>query len=209
MKRKFLLADDHRIVRTGVKTLLESIYSNAEIDEAYDGKSILEKLKSEPYDLLIVDIQMPQTDTLSVIKYIRQYYPKLPVLVFSMSAERLYALQMLKAGAKGFLSKDASLDELKKAIDVVLNNRRYISIDVAEMLGNQSTFSKSDNPFDVLSVREQEIVALLLSGKAGNEIGKQLNIKLSTVSTHKARIFVKLNVSNFYELKELATIYKQ
>ncbi len=187
MSRKFLLADDHRIVRAGVKALLEDIYVGAEVEEAYDGPSIMEKLKELAFDLIILDIQMPDTDTAEIIRYVKKQFPEVPVLIFSMSSERLHALRMIKAGAKGFLSKDASLEDLKKAVEAVLHKKRYISADLVELLGQQSSHLKADNPFDTLSPREIEIVNMLLEGKTMTEICKLFAIKISTASTHKAQ----------------------
>lgn len=208
MGRKFLLADDHRIVRADVKVLLEDTYVGAEVSEAYDGPSVMKKLQEDVYDLIILDIQMPDADTPEIIRHIKQEMPDTPVLIFSMNSERLYALRMIKAGAKGFISKDAPLEELKKAIEAVLAKKRYISEDMAELLGRQSAHLKADNPFDTLSSRELEIVNMLLEGKSMTEISKTLDIKMSTASTHKARIFEKLNITNFFELKELEMIYR-
>jgi two-component system invasion response regulator UvrY len=124
-----------------------------------------------------------------------------------MSAENIYAKRFLKAGAKGFLSKDSSLDEIKKAFTLVLNNRKYISESFAEMLADDSFTGKPDNPFDKLSPREFEITKLLLTGQTISQISKTLNLQLSTVGTHKSRVFEKLSVTNILELKELANSY--
>ncbi|WP_152267324.1 response regulator transcription factor [Agriterribacter humi] len=207
MAKIFLLADDHKIVRKGVKILLESIYPGAEIQEAFDGDSVLIKLQSASYDLLMLDIQMPGTDTTALVKYIRIHYPELSILVFSMSAESIYAPIMLKAGAQGFLSKDAPLDILKIAIDQVLNKRNYISDSLSYTLIDQSSLLKTDNPFKTLSPREREIADLLLAGKTMPEICIQLEIKKSTAATQKSKMFKKLNISNFFELKELKGNY--
>jgi DNA-binding NarL/FixJ family response regulator len=207
MAKIFLLADDHKIVRKGVKILLESTYPGAEIQEAFDGDSVLIKLQSASYDLLMLDIQMPGTDTTALVKYIRIHYPELSILVFSMSAESIYAPIMLKAGAQGFLSKDAPLDILKIAIDQVLNKRNYISDSLSYTLIDQSSLLKTDNPFKTLSPREREIADLLLAGKTMPEICIQLEIKKSTAATQKSKMFKKLNISNFFELKELKGNY--
>jgi len=203
-----MLADDHAAIRAGVKTLLENIYENAIVDEITDGKGVMEKLKKNSYDLVILDIQMPDTDTPALIKYITDNYPSIPVLVFSMSSEQVYALRVLKAGAKGFISKDYSLDELKKAIELVLNKKKYVSPAVIQLLADQSLFSSKENPFSKLSSREFQIANLLLEGKTISEIAAILSIQLSTASTHKARVFNKLNVSNLLELKEASIFYK-
>ena len=208
MAKIFLLADDHKIVRKGVKILLESIYPGAEIQEAFDGDSVLIKLQSASYDLLILDIQMPGTDTTALLKYIRIHYPELSILVFSMSAESIYAPIMLKAGAQGFLSKDVSLDTLKIAIEQVLNKKKYRSDYLSNYLVEQSSLLKTDNPFKTLSPREGEIAALLLVGKTMSEICIQLKIKKSTGATQKSKMFKKLNINNFFELKVLKSNYE-
>jgi two-component system invasion response regulator UvrY len=114
--KKFLIVDDHDVVRSGIKGLLLELFKPSEIAEARDGESATENLKHNQYDLIMMDIQMPKTDTLGLMEYIHIKYPDAKVLVFSMSAESIYAKRFLKAGAKGFLSKDAPLEEIKKAI---------------------------------------------------------------------------------------------
>jgi two-component system invasion response regulator UvrY len=205
--KKFLLVDDHVVVRSGVKILLSQIFNPSEIDEAGDGDTVIELLKHHQYDLIIMDIQMPKTDTLGLMEYILIKFPDTKVLMFSMSAENIYAKRFLKAGACGFVSKDASLDEITKAINQVLNNKKYISPALASRLAEESFFDNPRNPFDKLSRREFEIASLLLSGQTLSEIAQSLNLQISTVGTHKGRLFEKLNVSNILELKELATTY--
>ena len=208
MGKRFLLADDHSIVRNGLKTLLKNSYANALVDELVDGKKVLEKLDRETYDLLILDLQMPGTDTPAMIKHISANYPTIPVLVYSMAPEQVYALRVLKAGAKGFVTKDAPLEELKKAIELALCHKKYVSQAVVQMLADQSLFNTDDNPFSKLSPREFQITTLLLEGKSISEIAGDLRVELSTASTHKARIFNKLNVKNLLALKELSIFHK-
>jgi two-component system invasion response regulator UvrY len=205
--KKFLLVDDHNVVRSGIRGLLLELFKPSEIDEASDGETATEILKHHQYDLIMMDIQMPKTDTLGLMEYIHIKYPDAKVLIFSMSAESIYAKRFLKAGAKGFLSKDAPLDEIKKAINLVLNNRKYISETLASTLAEESISETTGNPFNQLSPREFEIVSLLLSGQTISEISKLLNLQVSTIGTHKARLFSKLNVNNILELKEIATSY--
>ena len=205
--KKFLLVDDHNVVRSGVKGLLLELFKPSEIAEASDGESALEILKINQFDLIIMDIQMPKTDTLGLMDFIHIKYPAAKVLVFSMSAESIYAKRFLKAGAKGFLSKDAPIDEIKKAINLVLSNRKYISDTLASVLAEESITETPSNPFNQLSPREFEIVTMLLSGQTISEIAKLLNLQVSTVGTHKARLFDKLNVINLLELKAIATSY--
>jgi two-component system, NarL family, invasion response regulator UvrY len=205
--KKFLLVDDHVVVRSGIKILLSEIYNPAEIHEAMNGDTAVEKLKEHSFDLVMLDIQMPNTDTLGLMQYIHITYPATKVLMFSMSAESIYAKRFMKAGAYGFISKEAPLEEITRAINNILNGRKYISETLAENLAEDSFSGKSGNPFNELSPREFEIVSLLLEGKTVTEISHTLNIQTSTVGTHKARLFEKLGVDNILKLKELATTY--
>jgi two-component system invasion response regulator UvrY len=205
--KKFLIVDDHVIVRSGIKFLLADFYQPSEIHEAADGDSATQKLKEHDFDLIMLDIQMPKTDSFGLMEYIHIKYPKAKVLVFSVSAENTYARRFMKAGAYGFVSKEAPLEEIIKAINLVLNDRKYISESLAYKIAEDSFAGRSDNPFNKLSPREFEIVSLLLSGQTVSDISQSLNIQTSTVGTHKARLFEKLSITNILELKELATVY--
>lgn len=205
--KRFLLVDDHTVVRSGIKILLSDIYIPSEIYEAINGETAIAQLKERDYDLIILDIQMPNTDTLGLMEYIHIAYPEVKVLMFSMSAENIYAKRFMKAGAYGFISKEAPMEELTRAIQVILSGKKYISESLAEKLAEDSFSGKSGNPFNELSPREFEIVTLLLDGKTVTDISHTLNIQTSTVGTHKARLFEKLAVANILELKELATTY--
>ena len=206
--KNFLLIDDHTVVRSGIKTLLLEIFEPCEIFEASNGESAVEQLKQRSYDLIMMDIQMPSTDAFGLMEYIRISHEDAKVLIFSMSAENIYAKRFLKAGAKGFVSKEAPLEEIKKAITLVLNNKRYISDAMIDILAEGSGAASAKNPFQTLSARELEITSLLLSGHTLSEIARSLNIQVSTAGTHKSRLFEKLRVTNVLELKELADFYK-
>ena len=205
--KKFLLVDDHVVVRSGIRVLLSEIYNPADIHEAFDGESALQKLETNQFDLIMLDIQMPNTDTLSLMKVIHQNYPAAKVLIFSMSAENIYAKRFMKAGAYGFISKESPLDEITKAINLILNDRKYISESLIDKLAEDSLSGNAGNPFDKLSPKEFEIVSLLLAGRTLTEISHSLNIHTSTAGTHKARLFEKLGVTNILELSELAKLY--
>ncbi|MEO7766862.1 MAG: response regulator transcription factor [Ferruginibacter sp.] len=206
--KNFLLIDDHEIVRSGVKNVLQELFKPCEIYEANDEKSALNQLKTHSYDLVIMDVQMPGTDTAGLMEYIKTRYTDTRVLMFSMSSENVYAKRFLKAGAMGFVSKNSGLLELKKAVELVLNNRKYISETLAEQLAAEIGSEQPNNPFDKLSAREFEIANLLMTGKSGSQISDLLSINSSTVGTHKARLFEKLGVTNLPELIEVARIYK-
>jgi two-component system, NarL family, invasion response regulator UvrY len=202
---KFLLVDDHLVVRSGIRSMLADLFVSPQIEEAADADSAVEKLKLHDYDLVLMDVHVPGSDMLGLMEFIHIKYPDTRVLVFSMSAENIYATRFLKAGAKGFLPKDAPFEEIKKAINIVLSNRRYISETLAETLADESMSNVPENPFTQLSTREFQITTLMLSGAILTDISKTLHLHTSSVGTYKKRIFDKLGVKNILELKELAS----
>ncbi len=205
--KKFLLIDDHVVVRSGIKMLLADIYKDAQIEEAVNGTTAKNILKTNNFDLVLLDIQMPDTDTFALMEHIKLNFPSLKVLVFSMSPENIYAIRFIRAGAKGFINKDAPLTELKLAIEQVLNGKKYMSDELLSILADGNNINTISNPFSKLSAREFEIVSLLLHGKTISKIAEDLKLGISTVGTHKGRIFTKLHVTNLLELKELSTTH--
>ncbi len=202
---RFLVADDHSIVRMGLKLMLETDYADVTIDEAENGNEIVEKIKVHRYDLLILDFQMPNTDTFNIISYLLARDESLKILIYSMASEKIYAGKLLKAGVKGFLSKEVKNTELLKAVDVVLHNELYASEQVwSNTTEGLTTFS---NPFDSLSNKEMDILNYLIHGKSTKEISTLSHLQMSTISTHKIRIFRKLNITNMVELIALAKEY--
>ena len=206
IEKKFLVVDDHPLIRTAINAIIKEVYSNAEIHESADGTDIIERLAGTAYDLIITDIQILNYDALWFINYIHVNHPGIPVLIYSMTAEKIYALRVLKAGAKGFVSKESSSEELTKAIKLALNGKIYLSEAVAETVSLQS-YKKTDTPFTTLSPREFQITVLLLAGNTVSGISKMLDIGNSTVGTHKGNIYQKLNVSDLLGLKKLSDIY--
>lgn len=204
--KKFLLIDGHAVIRSAINALLSQAYYGAQIDEASDGDNALAKIKETVYDLIILDIQLPETDTLGLMEYLKTKYSGINVLIFSVGPEVVYANRYLKAGARGFINKNAPLDEIKSAVNKMLNNQIYISPLLANTLKDHGNIN-NDNLFNVLSVREFEIVSLLLNGQTISKIAQTLNLSVSTVGTHKGRVFNKLHVTNLLELKELASLY--
>jgi DNA-binding NarL/FixJ family response regulator len=200
-----LLVDDHYIIRVGIKQVIESFLFKSRIDEAYDGDSAIEKIKHNEYDLIILDVNMPNTDSFGLLSNILSLKPNAKVLMFSMNDEGVYAKRYLTLGALGYVRKDAPQGELQKAITSVLNNKKFISAELNEKLLNDlNSKNKSENPFDKLSPREFEIVQHLTLGESVAEISQNLKLHTSTVGTHKARIFEKLNCSNIIDLSALA-----
>jgi two-component system invasion response regulator UvrY len=156
-----------------------------------------------------MDVQMPQTDTFGLLGFIKMKYPAARVLIFSMSNENIYAKRFIKSGAMGFVSKSAGLVELLKAVDMAMNDRKYISDQFADQLANELSEENTNNPFDTLSKREFEVAGLLVKNKSVTEIGDILSINSSTVASHKARVFEKLGVQKITELIELENSLQQ
>lgn len=204
----FLVVDDHAIVRSGLILLIKDFMSHAEIDEAYDGDSAFKKIKQNNYDLIIMDVNMPNTDSFGLLNSTLSFKPSTKIIIFSMNAEDLYAKRYLKMGAMGYLRKDTPGDEIQKAISSVLNNKKYISAELSEILLLDLRDKKHlENPFDKLSPREFELVQHLSRGESVAQISQTLNLHKSTVGTHKARIFEKLQCTNVIELNKLAEIH--
>jgi two-component system invasion response regulator UvrY len=200
-----LLVDDHSIVRTGLKLLINDFLPHSNIDEAYDGESALQKVKQLNYDLVVMDVNMPHTDSFGTLQAILAVKPSTKVIMFSMNAEEIYAKRYLNLGAKGYVKKDAPNEEIENAINTVLNGKNYISPSFTQkILSGLLSKNEAENPFDKLSSREFEIVQHLAKGDSVAEISKKLNVHTSTVGTHKGRIFEKLRVHNVVELMHLA-----
>lgn len=205
---KILLVDDHAIVRSGLKLLIEDFIAHAAIDEACDGNSAFEKIKKNDYDLIIMDVNMPNTDSFGTVETILSIKPATKIIMFSMNAEEIYAKRFLKMGAMGYVRKDAPGDEIKKAITMALNGKKYISEELNEKLLNDlHSNNNSANPFDKLSPRELEIMHRISQGESIAEISQILKLHTSTVGTYKSRIFEKLQCHNIIELSQLAKIH--
>lgn len=202
-----LLADDHVIIRAGLKIFIEHHVPHSVIDEAWDGDSAFEKIKIKDYQLIVLDVNMPDTDSFGLVSNIIAIKPEANILMFSMNAEDIYGKKYLQIGAKGYLSKASSEEEIKIAINNVINSKRYLSPALSQALTEDALGKKSDNPFDNLSPREFEIVLHLIRGESLAEICNTLNLHSSTVGTHKARIFEKLHCSNIIDMNSLAKVF--
>jgi len=205
-----LLADDHVIIRAGLKIFIKNLIPVSELEEAWDGDSAFEKIKHNDYDIIILDVNMPATDSFGLVRNILALKPGSKILMFSMNAEEIYAKKYLHLGALGYINKDAPEEEIKEAINNVLDNRRYISPSLTRVLTESALGRKANNqnPFDLLSPRELEITRHLMKGESVSEISSYLNLHTSTVGTHKARIFEKLQCKNIVGINELAKVHK-
>lgn len=199
-----LIADDHAIVRIGLKIMIRQINSEINIEEAGDGKSVIQKLKSGTFDLLILDINMPLTEPFSLTGYLLKEFPALKILVFTINKELLFAKRFLKLGVHGYIIKQSGESEVRNAIQKILEGQVYISDLLAEIISNDVIKHTVNNPFEQLSDREFEVVLQILKGYSVNEIADTLHLNKSTVGTHKSRILNKLGLSNALELHSLA-----
>ncbi len=202
-----LLADDHTIIRTGLKLFITSHIPRSVIDEAWDGSSAFKKIKEKDYQLIILDVNMPDTDTFDLVNNILALKSEANILMFSMNAEEVYAKKYLQLGVKGYLSKASPEAEIKKALDDVIIGNTYISLALSRALTEDALGKKAFNPFDDLSPREFEIVLHLIRGESSAEICRALNLQASTVGTFKARIFEKLSCSNIIDISEMAKVH--
>ncbi|MBA3705387.1 MAG: response regulator [Bacteroidetes bacterium] len=203
---QILLIDDHYIIRAGIKLIL-SEKLNVLVDEASNGNSALTQIKNNSYDLIMLDINLPDTDGFKLLAQILKVQPDSKVLVFSMNPEVLFAKRFIKMGARGYLNKEASDNEIVKATNTVLSGKKYISMELAEILLNETAHEKADNPFKSLSEREFEVAMSLIKGETPVDIANKMNLHPSTIGTYKVRILEKLNVHNVIELIQLAGIY--
>ena len=202
-----LLADDHAIIRAGLKIFIENYIANSLIDESWDGDSALKLIKEKDYQLIILDVNMPDTDSFGLVSNIIALKPDANILMFSMNAEEIYAKKYLQLGAKGYLSKASSESEIKTALDNVINAKRYISPKLSQAFTEDALGNKPNNPFYTLSPREFEIVLHLVRGESMTDICHALSLQTSTVGTFKARIFEKLNCNNIIDIHALAKVY--
>jgi len=203
-----LIADDHAIVRRGLKDILLDAFPSAVITEVSDAESLIQKVVKEKYDIVITDLSMPGRSGLDALQQIKAYDAKLPVLVLSVYPEEQYAVRVLKAGAAGYLNKDMAPEELVTAVNKVLSGKKYITPAVAEKLASAIDFHSEKLPHEQLSDREFEVFKMLAVGKSVSEIGEVLYLGVTTVSTYRSRILAKMNVKTNAELTQYAMEYK-
>ncbi len=202
------IADDHTIVREGLKQLLSASSDLEVVGEARDGHEALKIVRENDVDVLLVDLSMPGRSGMELIKLAKAEKPRLRVLVLSMHAEQQYAVRAIRAGASGYLTKDSATTQLVSAIRKVAGGGAFISAEVAEELARSAMPHGEGPPHSSLSDREYQVFQLLVSGKSVSDIGAQLNLSVKTVSTHKARLMEKLGLANQTELVHYAIKHK-
>lgn len=205
---RILLADDHAVLRSGLKLILTDAYKNAVFGEAGDCRQALDLALTERWDLVILDLSMPGRGGLDVLKELHAQRPKMPVLVLSMFAERPFAVRALRAGAVGYLTKASASTELCKAVQHVLAGGRYVSAVLAEHLASELASAGGGMLHESLSNREFEILRQFASGKTVKEVACDLSLSSNTISTYRARILEKMKMRTNAELTRYAICNK-
>jgi two-component system invasion response regulator UvrY len=201
---RILIADDHTVVRKGLRQILLDEFPGAEIEEVSDGGELVKKVMAAKWDVVVSDLSMPGRSGLDALQQIKLTHPDLPVLILSIHPEEQYALRALKSGASGYLSKDTAPDELVKAVQKVLLGKKYISQAIAEKLANTFSSDTSMQPHENLSDREFDVMKFLANGKSVSEIADMLSLSVTTVSTYRARIMAKMNLKSNSDLTKYA-----
>jgi DNA-binding NarL/FixJ family response regulator len=205
---KVLIADDHPILRQGLKQILAGEFDSAEFGEAENAQEVMDHVGTKTWDVLILDITMPGRSGLDLLKDLKQQQPKLPVLVLSMHPEEQLAVRALKAGADGYLTKNNAPEELVRAIKKVLGGGVYVSASLAEELALDLRPTTGRPRHAVLTDREFEVLCLIASGKKVSEIANELSLSVKTISTYRARILDKMRMKSNAELTRYAIGHK-
>lgn len=201
---RVLVADDHPIVRKGLRQTIAETTDIVVADEAADGHEVVGKVVQNQYDVVLLDISMPGIHGIDVLKEIKGLRPDLPVLVLSMHPEEQYGVRCLKAGASGYLVKESSPDELVSAIRKVAQGGKYVSSTLAERLASRLNMDTTRPLHEALSDREYQVMQLIASGKTVKEISLQLQLSVKTISTYRHRVLEKMQMRNNAELTHYA-----
>jgi len=201
---KVLIADDHAVVRRGLKQILEETSDIVVSGEATNSQEVLDRVLAKNWDVLVLDITMPGRSGLDILKDVKQLAPRLPVLVLSMHAEEQFASRVLRAGAAGYLPKESAPEELVKAIRKVYSGGRYVSAAQAEKLIYMFDPGGDHMPHETLSNREYEVLRLIASGKTLSQIAGQVKLSVKTISTYRTRVLEKMRMHSSAELTHYA-----
>lgn len=204
---RVLIADDHPVIRRGIRHILMEIVDTVEADEVSKGCEALESIARIRYDVVLLDLTMPDMNGIDVLKQIRVSHPDLPVLILSIHREDLYAVRALRAGASGYLTKECASEELVLAIRTILGGSKYINPSLAQTLAFELDASSHQKLHKKLSDRELQVLQLIASGKTVKDIAEEMSLSVKTISTYRSRILEKLNLRNnaeitYYALKE-------
>ena len=202
---KVILADDHSIVRAGLRRIVEESGEMHVVAEAADGREAIQLVNKTAPDVAVIDISMPGLDGLEVIAQLQALHPQLPILVLTMHEEGQYVVRAIQAGAMGYLTKQSAPEQLVKAIRKIHDGQRYITDEAAELLALRvAKGSNGKSPLDSLSMRELQVLRRLAMGHTNREIANAYHISIKTVDTYRARLLKKLGLRNNAELSRFA-----
>ncbi len=199
-----LIADDHALIREGLKKILKKESDMEVLSEARNAQEVFELVKNRKLSIVLLDISMPGVSGLDVLGELKQNYPKLPVLILSMHPEERFAVRALKAGASGYITKDSAVEELVKAIRKVVSGSKYVSPHLAEKLADELEKNSEKPLHETLSDREFQVMLMIAAGKKVSEIAEELSLSISTVNTYRTRILEKMNMQTHVELTRYA-----
>lgn len=195
-----LIADDHAIVRQGLKQILSETEDLVITGEADDGSEALQLARLQPWDVFLLDVSMPNRNGIDTLKQLKKEFPRLPVLILSMHPEEQYALRALKAGASGYLTKQSAPEQLVNAIRHVASGKKYVSPAVAQQLIEALSDDTDKLPHERITDREYQVLVMIAAGKSQTQIADKLNLGVATVSTYRARLLEKMGLKSTAEL---------
>jgi two-component system invasion response regulator UvrY len=201
---RILIADDHAVVRRGLKEILADALPGAEFSEAGNGDEVLSQLGKTPISLLVLDISMPGRSGMDVLREVKHAYPRIPVIILSCQPEEQYAVRCLRAGAAAYINKESAPEELAMATKKILGGGRYVSASLAEKLIANLDADAGKPPHELLSDREFEVMKMIAAGVPLTEIGDRLHVSVKTISTYRARIMEKMQMKSNAELTRYA-----
>lgn len=201
---EILVADDHAVVREGLRQILAETPGMIVADEASNGRELLEKASTRRFDVVVLDISMPGGDALEIVKQLKRQRPDVPILVFSMHSEEQYAVRFFKAGVSGYLTKAGPLKELVLALQRVSQGGKYVTSSIGEKLANELAADLEKLPHEALSDREYEVFSRIAAGKTVREIGNELCLSPKTISTYRTRVLQKMRMRTNAELMRYA-----
>lgn len=202
---KVLIADDHPVVRRGVRQILVDEFDNCEVGEARSAKQLMQLVSEQKWDIVLLDISLPDRNGLDVLKDLRVEYPELPVVILSMHPEDQFAVRVLRAGGVGYVTKESASEELTTAIRMGLKGQRYLSPVLARRLALESLANHPDLPLPIaLSDRETQVLCLIAEGKTLTEMAESLSLSVKTVSTYRARLMEKVKAETNADLIHFA-----
>lgn len=206
---KLLLADNHPIIIKGLELLFSSSSNIEVVGSLSNGESILEFIKKNPVDVVLMEVNLPKLNGLTVLRYLKNDFPDIKTIIFSGEPEEVYAINAIKAGACGYLSKSVNVITISEAVTKVHDGGIHVSNELAQQIAFGNRTNKSGSYYKKLSTREAEVLKLLTVGRKNKEISKELNINEKTVSTYKARLMRKLKVTNLVDLVNQAKLNKE